>query len=74
MNQYKLPISVTALKAEGYSTNGNNIIISITVRFLRTERKYSVPVECFYGLIASLQTLNAPKSAKSIDTSIHRSN
>lgn len=69
MNQDKLPISVVALKAEGYSTNGRNIIISLTVKFLGTKRKYSVPIECFYDLIASLQRLNAPKGTKSIDTS-----
>jgi hypothetical protein len=70
MNQNKLPISVTALRAEGYSPDGNNIIISFTVKFLGTKRKYSVPVECFYDLIASLQMLNATIGTKSIDTSI----
>jgi hypothetical protein len=66
----KLPVSVAALRAEGYSTDGRNIIISLTVKFLRKTRKYSVPVECFYDLIASLQKLNAPEGTKSIDTSI----
>jgi hypothetical protein len=67
MNQDKIPSAVTALGVEDYSSDGKNIII--LVRYEDTERKYAVPVECFYDLIVGLQGL-ATKSIKSIDTSI----
>jgi hypothetical protein len=70
MSEDKIPISATALRAEDYSSDGKNIIISLTIKYARTERKYSVPVECFYDLIVDLQRLNATKDAKSIETSI----
>jgi hypothetical protein len=70
MNQDKIPIAVTALRAEDYSLDGKNITISLTVKYADTERKYSVPVQCFYDLIVDLQRLDANKSTKSIKTSI----
>jgi hypothetical protein len=70
MNEDKIPISVTALRAEDYSSNGKNIIISLTVKYTNTERMYSVPVECFYDLITDLRRLNATSGTTSIDTSI----
>jgi hypothetical protein len=57
MSVDKIPIGVTALRAEQYSSDGRDIIISLTVKFANTERKYSVPVECFYDLILDLQRL-----------------
>ena len=70
MNQDKIPIGITALRAEDYSSDGKDIIISLAIKYANTERKYSVPVECFYDLIVDLQRLNATKSAKSIEASI----
>ena len=70
MSQDKPPISVNALLAEGYSADGNNIIISLTVKFLGKKRQYSVPVNCFYDLIASLQRLNATNGTEYTSTSI----
>ena len=67
INQDKIPIAVTALGVEDYSSNGKSIIIF--VRYEDTERKYSVPVECFYDLVVGLQRLRT-KSIKSIDTPI----
>jgi len=54
----KLPLSVTALRAESYSADGDNIVISLRTKFSSNERKYSIPVECFRDLIIDLQRLN----------------
>jgi len=59
-----LPVSVVALRAEGYTTGSNNIVISLRTKFSSSERKYSVPIECFHDLIVDLQRLNASKSAE----------
>jgi len=57
-----LPVSVIALRAEGYSTDGSSVVISLRTKFSGAERKYSIPLECFYDLIVDLQRLNASKS------------
>lgn len=54
-----LPVSIVALRAEGYSPDGDNIIISLRTKFSSAERKYSVPVQCFFDLIVDLQRINA---------------
>jgi hypothetical protein len=54
-----LPVSVVALRAEGYSPDSSNIVISLRTKFSSAERKYSVPLECFHDLIVDLQRLNA---------------
>jgi hypothetical protein len=60
MSQEKaVPISVTAVRAEGYSADRKEIVISLTTKYSNAERKYSVPVECLYDLIVDLQRLNA---------------
>jgi hypothetical protein len=65
-----LPISVIALRADDYSPDGKNVIISLTTKYSTAERRYSVPVECFYDLIVDLRRLNAAASATSIETAI----
>ena len=52
-------VSVIALRAEDYSPDGKNVIISLTTKYSTAERKYSVPIECFYDLVRDLQRLNA---------------
>ena len=70
MNEDKtIPISVLALRADGYSPDGKDVIISLTTKYSTAERKYSVPIECFYDLITDLQRLNAPAGATSIEAS-----
>jgi hypothetical protein len=59
-----LPVSVLALRAEGYSSDGNSVVISLRTKFSGAERKYSVPLECFRDLIVDLQRLNVGKSAE----------
>jgi hypothetical protein len=62
------PISVSALRADDYSPDGKNVIISLTTSFSTAERKYSVPIECFADLIVDLRRLNSAVSATSIKT------
>ena len=56
-----LPVSVVALRAEGYSADGKSVVISLRTKFSSAERKYLVPIECFHDLIVDLQRLNASK-------------
>src|SRR5664280_226735 len=63
-------IHVSALRADDYSPDGKNVIISLTTSYSTADRKYSVPVECFHDLIVDLQRLNAAASASSIQTPI----
>jgi hypothetical protein len=56
-----LPVSVIALRAEGYSADGRCVVISLRTKFSSAERKYSIPLECFHDLIVDLQRLNASK-------------
>lgn len=71
MNQYKtIPIGAVALRADGFSPDGKDVIISLTTKYSSAERKYSVPVECFHDLIMDLQRLNAATGAMSIEASI----
>jgi len=60
------PISVSALRADDYSPDGKNVIISLMTSFSTAERKYSVPIECFADLIVDLRRLNSAASATSI--------
>ena len=61
-----LPVSVVALRAESYSTDGN-VIISLRTAFSKAERKYSVPIECFHDFIVDLQRLNASNEVDAVD-------
>jgi hypothetical protein len=71
MNQDETaPISIVAMRADAYSPDGKNVIISLTTKYSTAERKYSVPLECFHDLIVDLQRLNAAASAASTDASI----
>ena len=65
-----IPLSVIALRADDYSPDGKNIVISLTTKYSTAERKFSVPVECFHDLIVDLQRLNAAKSATSVEIPI----
>jgi len=65
-----LPIAVTALRADEYSADGKNVVIALRTRYSNTERKYLVPIECFYDLIVDLQRLNGPGNRTPIGSSI----
>lgn len=62
-------ISVLALRADGYSPDGKSLIISLTTKYSAAERKYCVPIECFYDLIVDLQRLNAAPPVGSTEPS-----
>jgi hypothetical protein len=67
MSQDKtIPVSVIALRADDYSPDGKNVIISLSTKYSRAERKFSVPIECFHDLIVDLQRLNAAARSASI--------
>ncbi len=51
-------VSVVALRAEGYSADGDDIVISLRTKYSTAERKYSIPVECFRDLIVDLRRLS----------------
>jgi len=57
--QRSIPVSVAALRAEGYSADDRNIVISLLTKYSKAERKYAVPVECFEDLVIDLKRLNA---------------
>ena len=66
-----IPISVIALRADDYTLDGKDVIISLTTKYSAAERKYSVPVECFHDLIVDLRRLNAAAAATmSVDAPI----
>jgi len=66
-------ISIIALRADGYSSDGKTVNISLTTRYSAAERKYSVPVECLRDLIVDLQRLNAAARATSSELLIQPS-
>ena len=65
----KLPISVTALRANDYSPDGKNIIMSVTTKYSNVDRKYSIPLECFYDFIVDLHRLNANADRHKVEVS-----
>jgi len=56
-----LPVSVIALRADAYSTDGN-VVISLRTKYSSAERKYSVPIGCFHDFIVDLQRLNGSRA------------
>ena len=61
------PVSVTAMRADGYSDDGKSIVISFKTKYSEAERRYSVPVECLSDLLMDLKRLNAPADAASLN-------
>lgn len=53
------PESVVTLRAEQWSADGDNVVISLRVRDSIGERKYSVPIVCLQDLIVDLRRLHA---------------
>jgi len=51
-------VSVIALRAEGYSSADDSIVISLRTKYSTAERTYSVPVECLQDLIVDLRRLS----------------
>jgi hypothetical protein len=56
--EQQLPVSVVALRAESYSADDENIVISLRTKYSTAERKYSIPVDCLRDLIVDLRRLS----------------
>ena len=56
-----IPIDVTDFKAESYSPDGKNIIVSLTTKYSAERRTYSLPVTSLYSFITDLQNLQSAK-------------
>jgi hypothetical protein len=70
MTQSKtLPIDVTDIRAERYSPDGNNIIVSLAIKYSAERRTYSLPVASLYGFITDLQKLQSAKRTEPVETS-----
>ena len=59
MGKETAPITVVAFRAESYSPDGKNLIISLRTKYSAAERKYSVPLECLRDFFVDLQRLQA---------------
>ena len=66
-----VPVSVVALRAESYSANDDNIVVSLRAKYSSAERRYSIPVECFEDLIVDLRRLSSPVSSKPTDKALN---
>jgi hypothetical protein len=64
------PVKVAALRAEEFSADGSEITICLTTTYSNRERRYSVPIRCFYDFIVDLQRLNAGRELSSTEISI----
>jgi hypothetical protein len=60
-------VSVAALRAEGYSADDGNIVISLRTKYSTAERKYSVPLECLRDLVVDLRRLSVSTSGAPAD-------
>jgi hypothetical protein len=61
MGKETAAVTVVAFRAESYSSDGKNLIISLRTKYSSAERKYSVPLECLKDLLVDLQRLQASK-------------
>jgi hypothetical protein len=62
-----IPVSVIELRAESYSVDSDNIVISLRTKYSTAERKYPVPLECFRDLIVDLKRLNTSAPSGLVD-------
>lgn len=54
-----VPVSVTTVRALGYSADGKDLVLSLTTKYSEAERLYSVPLKCFSDLILDLRRLSS---------------
>ena len=59
MDNETVPVTVVAFRAESYSSDGKNLIISLRTKYSAAERKYNVPLECLRDFLVDLQRLQA---------------
>jgi len=53
------PLRVVALRADCYSADRENVVISLRMKYSMAERKYSVPLECLRDLVVDLRRLSS---------------
>jgi len=64
MNPNKpLPIDATDFRADSYTPDGKNVIVSLATKYSAEPRLYSLPVACLYTFITDLQKLQSAGSA-----------
>ena len=56
-----IPIDVTDFRAESYSPDGKNIIVSLATKYSAERRTYSLPLASFDSFITDLQNLRSGK-------------
>ncbi len=70
MQQSKTPpIRAIDLRADDYSPDGKDVIISFATKYVAERRTYSVPVEYLNEFIADLRKLKSPTGTTSINMS-----
>ena len=63
MNQSRtIIIDAIDFRVDGYSPDGEKIIVSLTNKYSAEPRLYSLPVTCIYSFIADLQKLVESRS------------
>jgi hypothetical protein len=68
MSEKMPPVSVVALRAEGYSAGGADIVLSLRTKYSTAERIYSVPLECFWDLVIDLRRLSVSTPGATSET------
>ena len=61
MGKVIAPVTVVAFRAESYSPDGKNLVISLRTKYSSAERRYSVSLECLRDLLVDLQRLQTSK-------------
>src|SRR5512132_3273948 len=56
-----MPIDATDFRAESYSPDGKNIIVSLATKYSAERRTYSLPVASLSSFITDLQSLQSGK-------------
>src|SRR5262245_37452055 len=53
------PLRVVTLRADCYSADRENVVISLRMKYSMVERKYSVPLECLRDLVVDFRRLSS---------------
>jgi len=61
------PIDVTDFRADSYSPDGKNVIISLATKYSAEPRTYSLPVARLYAFITDLQKLQSSRPAQPLE-------
>jgi hypothetical protein len=68
MNPSKpLPIDAIDFRADSYTPDGKNVIVSLATKYSAEPRLYALPVACLYSFITDLQKLKSPSPTQPAD-------